>query len=354
MLSLIKDRNEDIYLKETLTTVLDNLGVSHQEIANLLCSVDDKIEYLEDTNLFKFNNTEIVFDFGIEINKKITSSSIMIYLNNSLEFKTIEVHFLIDTDELIIVYYNNNFEFVNFKHKDFKMNEKRELLIIAAEQKKKIAMEAEENREKNEKKLQNDLVIKRTDDNRKIIKSLQEKLHLFQYDVRDFDYICNKFLLTNVPYDNWKIDSDRTFMLYDKTKKLSTTILRSGIVPISSKSFCEKCDIEFDDNLNIIAIEFKIKQITLGDYYIYVFKLDANFNIKDSCLIEVINKKIRSSDYSYNKFVFKDLVSILKFKLSENPYIYEVIPEVIVPSVYDFNSEDFKKRLLIAEMLLFW
>lgn len=56
--------------------------------------------------------------------------------------------------------------------------------------------------------------------------------------------------------------------------------------------------------------------------------------------------------HAHTGITFEELVYILKFKLSDNDGIYEIIPEIIMPSAYDFNSEDFKKRLLIAEMLL--
>jgi hypothetical protein len=345
-----KQSHEETSLKDVLTIVLENFGVSEQGTEQLICLLDTHSESIIDENdkyLFKFENNEIKFDFGSHINEAIKSSYIMIYLNESFDMKKIELHFFTENSkEIVIANYNSNYEFIDLKYDNPEMRKIKERIKIAHEQHELQKLERQ-------KKMEEDILFTRIEKNKKIIDAVQSKLN-FLNDEKDFEFICNNFLLKGVKYDDWSINANKKFQIFESAEKLSinTNIFNTGIFPNNSSCFIQKCKISFDSDINISNFEFIIKQVKLGDFFMYVFEIDPDFNLKSFRRMDMINKKVQSNEYNCNGFTFEELVFILKFKLSDNDGIYEIIPEVVIPSAYDFNSEDFKKRLLIAEMLL--
>lgn len=339
-------------LKDVLTTILDDFGISKQGVEQLICLLDTNIESIIDENdkfLFKFKNTEIQFDFGEQINNSIKSSYIMIYLNNFLDLKKIELHFLTDKGEdVIIANYNSDYEFVNLKYDNPETRKIKERLKIEHEMNELKKLEKQ-------KKMEEDLLLARIEQNKKIISAIQEKLTFLNDNENDFEYICNNFLLTGCQYEEWKINNFKKFSLFESAKGLSidTNIFNTDIFPKNSNYVVQKCKISFDSDMKIASINFIIKQIKVGNYWMYSFDLDSNFNLNKVCRMDMATgQKMKINEQHCSGITFEEIVSILKFKLSDNDMIYETIPEVVVPSAYDFNGEDFKKRLLIAEMLL--
>lgn len=342
--------HEEISLKDILTTILEDFGVSKKGTEELICLLDTNIDSVIDANdkyLFKFKNTEIQFDFGTPINEAIISSYIMIYLNDSFEMKKIELHFCTDnSNDIIIANYNSEYEFINLKYDTPEMKKIKDRIKFEHEQHELQKLERQ-------KQMEEDILFTRIEKNKKVINAIQSKLK-FLNDEKYFEFICNNFLLKGVKYEEWSINANKKFQIFQSAKELSihTNIFNTGIVPNNSSFFVQKCKISFDSDINISNFEFIIKQVKLGDCFMYVFEIDPDFNLKSFRRMDMINKKIQSNEYNCNGLIFEELVSILKFKLSNNDAIYEVIPEVVIPSAYDFNSEDLKKRLLIGEMLL--
>jgi hypothetical protein len=353
--SAVRQFHQEPSLKDVLTTILDNLGVSKQGTVGLVSLLDTDIELItdeNDKNLFKFENTEINYDFGEGINKKIKSSCIMIYLNNLLELKKIEIHFFTaDLEAITLIKYNSNYEFIDLIYlEENKVFEERIKLLKIAEEK------IEAKRLSAYQLIADKIVFTRMEKNKKIIDAITDKLKFITDDTGYFDYVCNNFLLKNVQYEEWKINNHKKFRVVDNfrnnTLSIETNIFNTGIFPVNSSYFVQKCKILFDSDINISSFQFIIKQVKIGNYWIYSFDLDSNLNLTKLSRVDMTGKKMNVDEQHCNGLTFKELIHILKFKLSDNDGIYEIIPEVVVPSAYDFNSEDFKKRLLIAEMLL--
>ena len=349
--SAVRQSYEETSLKDILAVILVTFGVSKQETDNLVSLLDTQSKSIIDENdnyLFKFENNEIKFDFGSGINDGIKSSCIMIYLNDSFDMKKIELHFFTDNSkEIVIANYNSNYEFIDLKYDNPEMRQIKERIKIEREKHELQKLERQ-------KKMEEDILFTRIEKNKKIINAIQSKLK-FLNDEKDFEFICNNFLLKGSKYEEWSINSNKKFQIFESAEKFSinTNIFNTGIVPNNSSLFIQKCKISFDSDINISSFEFTIKQVKLGDFFMYVFYIDPDFNLKSFRRMDMIDKKVQSNENHCNGLTFEELIYILRFQLSDNHDIYEIIPEIIVPSAYDFNSEDFKKRLLIAEMLLF-
>lgn len=346
----VRQAHEETSLKDVLTTVLENFGVSEQETEQLICLLDTHSASIVDENdkyLFKFENNEIKFDFGSHINKAIKSSCIMIYLNDLFDMKKIELYFFAENSkEIVIANYNSNYEFIDLKYDNPEMRKVKE----------RIRIEQELQKLERKKQMEEAILFSRIEKNKKIIDAIKSKLRILNDTSNDFEYVCNNFLLNGVEYKEWNINNHKKFTIWESNKEkklsISTNIFNTGIFPVNSSFFIQRCDILFDEDMKISNFNFIIKQVKMGDYWMYSFDLDSNFNLIKFNRFDMINKKMKSTGEICDSITFEELVFILKFKLSNNDGIYEIIPEVIVPSAYDFNSEDFKKRLLIAEMLL--
>lgn len=349
--SAARQHHEKTSLKDVLTTILEDFGISKQGTQQLISLLDTHTEAVIDKNdqyLFKFDNNEIKFDFGSNINEAIKSSCIMIYLNESFDMKKIELHFFTENSkEIVIANYNSDYEFIDLKYDNPEMRKIKERIKIECEQQELQKLERQ-------KQMEEAILFTRIEKNKKVINAIQSKLK-FLNDEKDFEFICNNFLLKGVKYDDWSINANKKFQIFESAEKflINTNIFNTGIFPNNSSFFIQKCKISFDSDIKIKGFNFTIKQVKIGNYWIYSFDLDSDFNLNKVCRIDMATGQQMKTHEDYcTGITFEELVYILKFKLSDNDGIYEIIPEIIMPSAYDFNSEDFKKRLLIAEMLL--
>ena len=194
--SAARQHHEKTSLKDVLTTILDNFGVSKQGTQQLISLLDTHSESVIDKNdqyLFKFDNNEIKFDFGSNINEAIKSSCIMIYLNESFEMKKIELHFLTDNSkEIVIANYNSDYEFIDLKYDNPEMRKIKERIKIEYEQQELQKLERQ-------KQMEEAILFTRIEKNKKVINAIQSKLK-FLNDEKDFEFICNNFLLKGVKY----------------------------------------------------------------------------------------------------------------------------------------------------------
>lgn len=212
--SAARQHHEKTSLKDVLTTILDNFGVSKQGTQQLISLLDTHSESVIDKNdkyLFKFDNNEIKFDFGSNINEAIKSSCIMIYLNESFEMKKIELHFLTDNSkEIVIANYNSEYEFIDLKYDNPEMRKIKERIKIEYEQQELQKLERQ-------KQMEEAILFTRIEKNKKVINAIQSKLK-FLNDEKDFEFICNNFLLKGVKYDDWSINANKNFKYLNQQK----------------------------------------------------------------------------------------------------------------------------------------
>lgn len=140
--------------------------------------------------------------------------------------------------------------------------------------------------------------------------------------------------------------------------KLMTTAIYTGIsldsTPRKIKTNNpEQCSIYFDNQQNITSFKFQITKTTMNGQ-IEVIELLFNENAK---LIYVdwrhrVNGVIHSKEFNIKGLSLIEIIEILSLKFNMNETINDLIPELTVPSAYNFNSAEFQDRLLVARMIL--
>lgn len=145
---------------------------------------------------------------------------------------------------------------------------------------------------------------------------------------------------------------------------LQTTALYTGIVsqhsPIDLKKivdrtlpYRESCFINFDNSQNITEVMFEIIKRTPSGVDSVRLYLDKDFNLFDFSW----QSKKKFAPFTNKVFNFKDLplsdiISFLKLQFNINENLIELFPELTIPSAYNFNADEFKDRLELANMLL--
>lgn len=149
---------------------------------------------------------------------------------------------------------------------------------------------------------------------------------------------------------------------------LKTTAIYTGVVnqhvPLKIRStnamhlpYSEVCEISFDNNQNIRDVKFKIFKNDGSTIDIMVLSLNSDFEIIELMLKErpvLINSSmvIRNKEFNYKYLPLADVITLLKLKYNVNENILELFPELLIPSAYNFNSDEFKDRLEVANMML--
>lgn len=135
----------------------------------------------------------------------------MIYLNESFEMKKIELHFLTDNSkEIVIANYNSEYEFIDLKYDNPEMRKIKERIKIEYEQQELQKLERQ-------KQMEEAILFTRIEKNKKVINAIQSKLK-FLNDEKDFEFICNNFLLKGVKYDDWSINANKNFKYLNQQK----------------------------------------------------------------------------------------------------------------------------------------
>jgi hypothetical protein len=125
------------------------------------------------------------------------------------------------------------------------------------------------------------------------------------------------------------------------------------------------CCLEFDDDFNLLTFEVSDCYSAYNEFH----KAHFNLNIFLTYNHQLVLTKIRTissmntkKNHSTKLFDSEKLVSLpttdelllLNFlRYSYTQSVIDIVPEFYIPSAYDFNSEDFKRRMVLVEMLEF-
>lgn len=120
--------------------------------------------------------------------------------------------------------------------------------------------------------------------------------------------------------------------------------------PLTGSLNMDKCVINLDEKYNIQLISFYLKSMT--DKVSFTINFDAEFNLLQYC---------QKSYNGFGEFIVEGkriMTYWEEVKLSKLMYakysseMKELLPELTIVGVYDFNSNGFNERLGLAEMII--
>ena len=311
------DKNEII---KSIKDALVKFDVPNESIEKIV----EEFEYNQELQVYSFENEFLTFDMGEIINKQITSSQLLFKFKESVLCK-ITVVFKLDSGNIIFVY-NSDLELIDYEcKKEFKIDYKMQESDIER--------------------------------NRLLVCELKRLADYFICDHEEMNTIFEKILSANTDYS--KILSTKNnhhfYISYnEKSFKISTNLLSTGLGKFSTIKFEEECKITFNESHNISEVEFN--SITVGvsmfDKRRYIFTFDNQLELKKFIIRYIKNNKVVEDVRLNLGLPLKDFIFIINLKLNNNIDIVEVLPELHTPAAYDFNSESYRNRINIVEMLL--
>jgi len=141
---------------------------------------------------------------------------------------------------------------------------------------------------------------------------------------------------------------------------LTTTSIYSGIfsqrnpLKINVKTnYSECCVVSFNQQQKIISVEFKIIVNKNFKQELINLRLNSRFEIINFTW-KVIqgHKKIIEHDVNYKGFSAPDFIQLLRLKCNSNEQILELLPELLIPSAYNMQTDEFQDRLAVVDMIL--
>ena len=321
-----KEENIKI-IKNSLTYVLKTLGASDSFITNSLDEIDS--ECLS----YSFPNDFMSADFGDEVNKSITSSTIITHFNMSAALYKVHVEFRNDIEKTtMIMIYNADLDFIDYQFKsDIPSQQKyyQSLCDVEFELKRLLVVQL--------KKISSVFMCN---------ESLLEKFFDQIYLTKHHDYSTVG-----------KNDKNRKFNLSYNDRKFSikTNIFSVDVDYFNSSKFDIHCDITFDTDTKIKKVKIFYQSKSVDRYKLTqdimsfgqdlnLIKYEKKHYVDHNITIDVI------PTYGLSN---QDFFFLLNLKFCPHNEINDVLPELTTLSAYDFNSIDFKNRLNTAEMLLF-
>lgn len=321
-----KEENIQI-IKNSLTYVLKTLGASDHFISTSLDNIDS--ECLS----YSFPNDFINADFGDDVNRSITSSTIVTHFNTSFALYKVHVEFRNELEKsTMIMIYNADMEFVDYQFKDdIQSMHKYYQTLCDREFELKRLLIAQLNR----------LSISfRCDE--ALLEKFFNQIHLSKHH----DY---KSVGVNT--------KNRKFSLsYSEQKfQITTNIFSIHVNYFNSSKFDIICNIELDTFTKIKNVTFIFQSKAVDRYKITqdIISFDRDLNLKKYEKKHYVDRNITIDVIPTYGLSNQDFLFLLNLKFCPHNEINDVLPELMTPSAYDFNSIDFKNRLNTAEMLLF-
>jgi hypothetical protein len=321
-----KEENIKI-IKNSLTYVLKILGASDSFITTSL----DKIE--SECLSYSFPNDFMNADFGDDVNKSITSSTIITHFNSSVALYKVHAEFRNELEKsTIIMIYNADMEFVDYQFKEdipSRYKYYQTLCDMEFELKRSLITQ-----------LKRLTTVFRCDE------SLLEKFFDQIYLTKNHDY-------TSVGKNNKNRKFDLSY--HDKKFKIKTNIFSVDVDYFNSSKFDMTCDISFDTSTKITKITFVFQLKAVDRYKITqdIISFDQDLNLKKYEKKHYVDHNITIDVVPTYGLSNRDFFFLLNLKFCPHNEINDVLPELKTPSAYDFNSIDFNNRLNTSEMLLF-
>lgn len=183
------------------------------------------------------------------------------------------------------------------------------------------------------------------------------------------DHILNSMCHDNVLFD------DQFIFKFNNTpqkgKKISTSDIKLKKVESPLEFYAgnnklkqpPECVIQFDENQKVISITLTYTYLIKGFQFeqsVINLEYDANYNLIRCKFTEnyvnMSTKKLTTvnTDKKVNMLCDeKEEIFLINMRFNrDNTMLQEILPELSVPSAYDFNSDDYKSRLEMVDMIL--
>lgn len=349
----------------SLSTTLNKIGMDNNIITQYMTEIRDtdnpdyKWPDLKNGRCFvyTFNNDFLKFQFNDEIDKTVKRSDLNITFDSSPLIRKISVSFFDEKDDFII-----NFELdEKFDIVDYSTKTNRKLLLYCRDI---VREQMEDERSQN--------VVKE-------LKRMQQHFDSDNFILNDiFEQIqknhlsnnrCSEILKQHNGVDFSLTSLEKRFFI-DFTDKVNieaefsieTNLFKfPNIDKISSSSVRKDFIIHFNGSGHITRVQYIERpsnprfSAQIGGHCLRKlnFCLDCNFDFRSLKFTELMNNQrteINILDYG---LPLDQTLLYLPFKLSKDITIKELLPELTIPSAYNFQTTDFYKRFEVAQMIVF-
>lgn len=116
----------------------------------------------------------------------------------------------------------------------------------------------------------------------------------------------------------------------------------------------EQAEIYFDEQQKIQKVIFS--SIHSIDHRTFTSKslfINSNFEGISFELKSTKDRRPSEQHYNLHNIDLKEIMSVINLKHSNNVQVNDLLPELFIPSAYDFNSDSFANRLGLAQILEF-
>lgn len=116
----------------------------------------------------------------------------------------------------------------------------------------------------------------------------------------------------------------------------------------------EQAEIYFDEYQKIQKVIFSsIYNIDNRTFTSKSLFINSNFEGISFELKSTNDRRPSEQHYNLHNIDLKEIMSVINLKHSNNAQVYDLLPELFIPSAYDFNSDSFTNRLGLAQILEF-
>lgn len=374
----------------SMVNLLSNMSFSFDDILQLLSL--DNLTYSENSNKNKVLTIKIekipkLFDFGI-ISQEYNPFDIAFVFDEESSFKYANVQYKKEnTDISFFVKVNEDIEYLDSYFSDpthISREEKpipyEDWFIFDSDTEKCIA------------DIKTNKIKKRND---KIEKNKQYFIQNFRNDLQKIDgffgiqsYIIediNKYI-SDVAYNKNESkyhgqyysfkDNDLELAFQKKLKKtyafkLTVSAIASKIAPLNSylnvqdrnnikfnrtannSNLYEELTLTIDESGSIRSFIIIASRNNINKRNAIFVYFDNSLSIQEVKCMDVVDQKIEHSKFSHIGMPLSDVFSLLKLKFNKNEAIQEIIPEMFVDGVYNFNNSNLSERLELVDLILY-
>jgi len=321
-----KEENLQI-IKNSLTYVLTTLGASESFIESSLNDI------ISSELSYSFVNDFMKVDFGDDVNQSVSSSTIVTHFNASAALYKVHVEFRDEVKKsTMVMIYNADMDFVDYQFKEDIPSRHRYYQNLCD-------LEFE---------------LKRS-----LISQLKRLPSVFKCDENLLDKFFNQIYLTK-HHDYHSVGENTKNMKFSLSYSSQKFAIKTNIFSINVDYFNHSkfdiiCEIEFDTLTKIKDITFIFQSKSVDRYKITqdIISFDSDLSLWRYQKKYFADKHIKIDLIPTNGLSNEDFYFLLNLKFCPHPEIHDILPELMNPSAYNFNSIDFKNRLNTAEMLLF-
>lgn len=152
-------------------------------------------------------------------------------------------------------------------------------------------------------------------------------------------------------FKSFRLRTDSIFSHINKncnSKKIDYVINRS----YKDYGQSEWVDIFFDEKQNISSLIFVgFNSISPMHYDFRSMYVNKEFSLGIMNIRDYKYGQFKEYEFNIFQTSLNEIIDIIDLKLSKNEQVQVLLPELFIPSAYQFNSEDLKNRMILAEII---